>query len=137
MRKMHHNLHVKTISIRELHVENARRAARTRATSFGTNTTSFKARIESRSGRAMPRSSPCSNSWTTARDERKQRLEKRLAEVRADYRERSDKLHQAWGADEVRAPLRVRRAGSLHAPTAAVRGLCSTDSARDTLPGGV
>jgi hypothetical protein len=33
---------------------------------------------------------------TTARDERKQRLEKRLAEVRADYRERSHKLHQAW-----------------------------------------
>jgi hypothetical protein len=33
---------------------------------------------------------------TTARDERKQRLEKRLAEVRADYRERSEKLHQAW-----------------------------------------
>ena len=33
---------------------------------------------------------------TTAREERKQRLEKRLAEVGADYRERSDKLHQAW-----------------------------------------
>jgi uncharacterized membrane protein len=33
---------------------------------------------------------------TTARDEQKQRLEKRLAEVRADYRERSNKLHQAW-----------------------------------------
>jgi len=30
------------------------------------------------------------------RDEQKQRLEKRLAEVRADYRERPDKLHQAW-----------------------------------------
>jgi uncharacterized membrane protein len=33
---------------------------------------------------------------TTAREERKQRLETRLAEVRADYRERSAKLHQAW-----------------------------------------
>jgi hypothetical protein len=32
----------------------------------------------------------------TARDERKQRLEKRLGEIRAEYRERSDKLHQAW-----------------------------------------
>jgi predicted metalloprotease with PDZ domain len=32
----------------------------------------------------------------TARDERKQRLEKWLAEIRADYRERSHKLHQAW-----------------------------------------
>jgi hypothetical protein len=33
---------------------------------------------------------------TTAREERKQAMEKWLAEVRADYRERSEKLHQAW-----------------------------------------
>ncbi|MGE3843776.1 MAG: hypothetical protein AB7I50_19565 [Vicinamibacterales bacterium] len=32
----------------------------------------------------------------TARDERKHRLEKRLAEIRAKYRERADTLHQAW-----------------------------------------
>lgn len=56
----------------------------------------LEGRIEStkREGEAKVKS--LQQQVTAARDAQKQRLEKRLAEVRADYRQRSDKLHQAW-----------------------------------------
>ena len=56
----------------------------------------LKARVESTKREGEAKIKSLQQQMTTARDEQKQRLEKRLAEVRADYRERSDKLHQAW-----------------------------------------
>jgi uncharacterized membrane protein len=57
----------------------------------------LKARIESitREGEAKIESLQ-QQQLTAARDEQKQRLEKRLAEIRADYRQRANKLEQAW-----------------------------------------
>jgi DNA anti-recombination protein RmuC len=56
----------------------------------------LKARIESTRREGDAKIASLQQQLATARDERKQRLEKRLTEVRADYRERSDKLNQAW-----------------------------------------
>lgn len=56
----------------------------------------LKARIESIKREGDAKIASLQRQVTNARDEQKQRLEKRLAEVKADYRERSNKLHQAW-----------------------------------------
>jgi uncharacterized membrane protein len=56
----------------------------------------LKARIESTKRDGDAKIKAFQQQMTSAREERKQRLEKRLAEVRAHSRERSDKLHQAW-----------------------------------------
>jgi uncharacterized membrane protein len=56
----------------------------------------LKARIESVKREGDAKIASLQQQLTTAQDERKQRLEKRLADIRADYRERSAKLHQAW-----------------------------------------
>ena len=56
----------------------------------------LKARIESVKREGDAKIDSLQQQLKIARDERKQLLEKRLAEIRAEYRERSDKLHQAW-----------------------------------------
>jgi len=56
----------------------------------------LKARIESTKREGDAKIKSLQQQLTTAREEQKRRVEKRLNEVRADYRERSEKLHQAW-----------------------------------------
>jgi len=56
----------------------------------------IKARIESTKREGDAKIKSLQQQLITASAERKQQLEKRLAEVRADYRERSAKLQQAW-----------------------------------------
>jgi len=56
----------------------------------------LEARIESTKREGEAKIKSLQQQLTTAREELKQRVEKRLAAVRADYRERSAKLHQAW-----------------------------------------
>jgi hypothetical protein len=56
----------------------------------------LKARIESVKREGEAKIESLQEQLKTARDEQKQRLEKRVAELRADYRERADKLDQAW-----------------------------------------
>jgi uncharacterized membrane protein len=56
----------------------------------------LKARIETTKREGEAKIASLQQQLIAARDERKQRLEKRLAEVRADYRVRAEKLHQAW-----------------------------------------
>ena len=74
----------------------SRRESRTRATSFGTNGTSSRLASNQRKREGDAKIKPLQQQLITARDERKQRLEKRLAEARADFRGRSDRLHLAW-----------------------------------------
>jgi uncharacterized membrane protein len=56
----------------------------------------LKARIQATKQVGEAKIKSLQQQLATARDEQKQRLEKRLADVRADYRERSGKLQQAW-----------------------------------------
>lgn len=73
----------------EARIEDTRRKLRDRQDQL-------TARIEStrREGEAKIKS--LQQQLTTARDEQKQRLERRPAEVRADYRQRAENLQQAW-----------------------------------------
>jgi uncharacterized membrane protein len=54
------------------------------------------ARIESTKREGDAKIASLQQQLIAARDEWKQRLEKRLAEIRADYRQRADRLAQAW-----------------------------------------
>jgi uncharacterized membrane protein len=56
----------------------------------------LKARIESAQREGEAKIDTFRKQAAAARDERKERLEKRLASIRSDYRVRSEKLHQAW-----------------------------------------
>ena len=85
----------------------------------------LKARIESVKREGEAKIESLQQQLKTAQDERKQRLEKRLAEIRADYRAAIGQAPAGVGADEVRAPLSARSAGSLHGGHNAVREPCS------------
>jgi uncharacterized membrane protein len=54
------------------------------------------ARIESVKQEGEAKVESLQQQLKTAQAERKQRIETRLAEIRAEYRERAEKLHQAW-----------------------------------------